>query len=200
MFQNITVLWIPFSFFSFSFILSNSLLSLFLPFLYPAPVPFYPILRTHRPSSPSPHTRGPGFAPTLSDHSLDNDTHTLQHNAIQLSCEIVANPSSGMPGPGPPLKDDSTDIPECPSKIASQYCYNIEVIESVGGEEGDGQEDNSDAQVRNSHPYRHSRVFATALRIIMGFQCSIRYTYMCTHAFEFSYYLTAMHCTIPFTA
>lgn len=63
-----------------------------------------------------------------------------------------------MPGTGPPLKDDYTDMPECPSKIASQYCYNIEVIESVGGEEGDGQEDNSDTQVRTSHPYRYPRV------------------------------------------
>ena len=86
-----------------------------------------------------------------------------------------------MPGPGPPLNDDYTDMPESPSKIASQYCYNIEVIESVGGEEGDGQEDNSDTQVRTSHPYRYPRVFAVGPRIIMGFQSSIRYTYMYTH-------------------
>jgi hypothetical protein len=166
----------------FVFIFHPSSLIFFFPIFLPAPFPaLFPTchLHTHRPSSPLPPTRGPGYAPTNSDHSLDSDTHTLQHNAIQLSCEIVAHPSSGIPGLGPPLKDDSTDMPECPSKIASQYCYNIEVIESVGGEEGDGQEDDSDTQVRTSYPYRYPRVLAP--RIVKGFQCSIRCMYMPTH-------------------
>ena len=60
-----------------------------------------------------------------------------------------------MPSPGPPFRygpsNEPTDMPEYPSKIASQYCYNIEVVESVGGEEGDGHEDTSDSQARTTY-------------------------------------------------
>ena len=88
-------------------------------------------------------------------------------------------------------------MPECPSKIASLYCYNIEVIESVGGEDGDGQEDNSDTQVRTSHPYRHPRIWRP--RIIMGFQCSIRCTYMHTHPTHmYIWNVILLDCLIPY--
>ena len=134
-----------------------TLLHLLPSFLSPRPLHSYLIFLysfvQHRASSPSAHTRGPVFSPNQSDPASDNDTHTQLQNAIQLSCQIVAHSSSGIPSPGPPYRygpsyDPAADTPECPSKIASQYCYNIEVVESVGGDEGDGQMDNSDSQVR----------------------------------------------------